>query len=95
MKRHAKKFLETGFLGIKAGKRRNAVSEVTTVEFDDTETSCVPSARAVARQTDTLYATVWKISWKMLRFYPYKIGRVQELKMADYEKRWTFPNGNQ
>ncbi|GIX87700.1 hypothetical protein CEXT_57461 [Caerostris extrusa] len=41
-----------------------------------------------------LYAdTGWKISWKMLRFYPYKISRVQELKMADYEKCWTFLMG--
>lgn len=90
-----KKFEETGSLGLRAGRGRkavpdDAVTDVATAVFDDTGTSSGPSARAIARQTDMPYATVWKILRKTLHFYPYKISRVQALHITDPDKRLTF-----
>ncbi|GIX98343.1 hypothetical protein CDAR_186931 [Caerostris darwini] len=83
---HKKNFEETGLLGTRAEKERKAVSKVAATVFDDTGTSGGPNTRAVACQTDMPCVTVSKILLKVLRFYAYKIGRMQELKRIDCEK---------
>lgn len=91
------RFETTGSLARHPGRGRKAVSqqqveEVATaiVEQEMTNMQGTSSARAISRQTDIPYSTVWKILHRILKFYPYKICPVQELLPGDAATRIEF-----
>lgn len=97
VKAMVKKFETTGSLTTRPGRGRKPVSEDTItdvataiVERNQTSTAGNSSTRGVARQLDVSASTVWKVLRKILRFYPYKISLLHELKPTDYDLRLTF-----
>lgn len=97
LKNLIKKFEETGSLAVRPGRGRKPVSEQTAtdvatalVESSHGAVAGSSSARGVARQLEMTPSTVWKVLRKVLKFYPYKISRLQELKPNDTATRLTF-----
>ena len=91
------RFETTGSLGVQRGRGRKpigaeVVSEVATavVEQSLTNDRGISSARAVSRQLDVSYGTVWKILRKIVHFFPYKISHKQQLLGTDTERRLSF-----
>lgn len=91
------RFETTGSLGVQRGRGRKpigaaVVSEVATavVEQSLTNNRGTSSARAVSRQLDVSYGTVWKILRKIVHFFPYKISHNQQLLGTDPERRLSF-----
>ena len=48
------------------------------------------SVRAVAKSTGVAQATVWRLLRKVLKFHPYRIQCMHELKPGDPERRLAF-----
>ena len=87
------RFENSGTLQVLPGRGhkpiRNEELHAVATAIED-PTAGPSSARAISRQLDMPYSTVWKILRKLLKFYPYKISRTQQLLQGDAETRLHF-----
>ncbi|PSN44344.1 hypothetical protein C0J52_11114, partial [Blattella germanica] len=89
--RHVCKVRKTGAF---ADKKRNRKRTVLTEEKLDDIGACFEqsphkSLSKLAQQVDVSVSSVWNAT-KLLKFKPYKIGRVHKLFETDYEQRLRF-----
>ncbi|KAF8783438.1 hypothetical protein HNY73_013599 [Argiope bruennichi] len=85
-----KHFEQTGSFAVRAGRRcktwiPRVIEDIATSvdEQVNTNTAGTSYARAVSRQLELPYTTVWKCMRIAPEAYPYMIHRLQELKPAD------------
>lgn len=92
-----KKFEETGKLDILPGRGRkkvdiSSIEDIATAAVDLASQSSFGNASvpAIANEVDMPISTVRKVMRQILRYYPYKIQRVQQLIQGDTESRLSF-----
>ena len=90
------KFEKTGSFDVKRDRGRKsvlaaAVEDVATALKEQTNSDAgINSARGISRMLDMPISTVRKVTWNILRCYPYKITHAQQLLPEDMESRESF-----
>ena len=97
LKTMIQKFEQTGYLGVKRGRRRKRISNKTVeqvafavVKGEFCSQYSASSARDASHDLFVLWSTARKILRSILKLYPYKISFVQHLNPVDPGKSLNF-----